>query len=284
MNNQTQTLQTKSANLGFGLGLRFEHYETILTDRPKGVDWFEIISENFMESHQGYWDFLADIKRDYPIIPHGVSLSLGSPDPLNRDYLKKLKKLVDFLNPPWFSDHICWTSAHGVNTHDLMPVPYTDDALAHFIQRAKEVQDFMERPLALENPSTYLSFQASTMSEYEFIARVAEESDSFILLDVNNVHVSAFNHRYDPQAYLAAMPADRVVQMHLAGHQHKGTHILDTHDNHVNDEVWALYRNAVERLGRKATMVEWDAKIPTFDVLLRELDQARNLVPGVQAA
>lgn len=277
MTRDSTAIHAASSALGFGLGLRHDHYDTVLHTRPRGVDWFEIISENFMDAHGGHWELLADLKHDYPIIPHGVSLSIGSPDPLNRNYLRKLKKLVDFLNPPWFSDHICWTGVHGLNTHDLMPVPYTDAALKHFITRAREVQDFMERPLALENPSTYLSFQASTLTEYDFIAQVAEGSNSFILLDVNNIHVSAFNHRYDPLDYLNAMPPERVVQIHLAGHTHMGTHILDTHDHPVTDAVWKLYQHAISRMGPKATMVEWDAKIPAFDILLAELDRARKV-------
>ena len=264
-------------NLGFGLGLRHAHYDYILKHRPK-VGWFEIISEDFMDAHQGHWELLADLGESYPIIMHGVSLSVGSPDPLNRDYLKKLKRLADFLNPPWISDHVCWTGVHGVNTHDLMPVPYTEEALKHFTTRIREVQDFLGRPLLLENPSTYLDFAVSTMPEWEFIARMAEGADCGLLLDVNNIYVSAYNHEFDAKTYLQALPADRVLQIHLAGHSNKGTHIIDTHDRPVIDEVWALYRDTVALMGAKSTMIEWDANIPQFPVLLAELHKAEAMV------
>ena len=276
----TQTNRFGYPYLGFGLGLRFPHYEHILENRPP-VDWFEIISEDFLDAHEGHWEFLADLRQTYPIVMHGVSLSVGSPDPLNLDYLKRLKKLMDFLDVPWVSDHICWTGVHGINTHDLMPVPYTEEGLKHFTDRVKQVQDILERPFVLENPSTYLEFSASTMPEYEFIARLAEASNSGILLDVNNIYVSAFNHRYDPMTYLNAIPAEHVVQIHLAGHHNKGTHIVDTHDNHVIDEVWELYGQTIKKMGLKTTMVEWDNNIPEFPVLFDELMKAKARAESV---
>lgn len=261
--------------LGFGLGLRHPHHPHVLERRPR-LGWFEVISENFMDCHEGHREMLADLRRDYPITLHGVSLSVGSPDPINREYLAELKRLIDFIDPVWVSDHVCWTGVHGINTHDLMPVPYTELALKHFIHRVCEVQDVLGRPLVLENPSSYLSFQASTMPESEFLARLAEGADCGILLDVNNVYVSAFNHRFDAHAYIDAMPANRVVQIHLAGHDNKGTHIVDTHDSAVTPPVWDLYAYTLQRMGMKNTLIEWDEHIPDFEVLYEEMQKARN--------
>ncbi|MCD6035404.1 MAG: hypothetical protein K0R63_1145 [Rickettsiales bacterium] len=267
----------KLPSLGFGLGLRSAHYQDILGVWPKTVDWFEIISENFMECEGKPKRILSEIREHYPIVMHGVGLSIGSTDPLDRHYLKSLKLLADQLSPPWISDHLCWTGIKGENTHDLLPLPYTEEALRHTIKRIMQVQDFLERPLILENPSTYLEFKNSQIPEWEFIRLMAEESDCGLLLDVNNVYVTCYNHRLDPKAYLDAIPKDRVVQIHLAGHCNKGTHIIDTHDDHVVEEVWALYRYACERFGQVSTMVEWDDNIPAFDVVCAELDKARNI-------
>ncbi len=262
-------------NLGFGMGLRSVHYPDIVDVWPKEVDWFEIISENFIETDGKPKRTLEKIQEHYPIVMHGVSLSIGSTDPLNKDYLKKLKRLAAWINPAWVSDHLCWTGAHGINTHDLLPVPYTEEALHHIIPRVKQVQEYLERPILLENPSSYLGFCDADMPEWEFLARLAEEADCGLLLDVNNVYVSAFNHRFDPKTYLDHIPADRVVQMHLAGHEHHGTHIIDTHSDHVTREVWALYRYAAQRFGTVSTMIEWDEKIPAFAVVLEEVRKAR---------
>ncbi|NBX02660.1 MAG: DUF692 domain-containing protein [Alphaproteobacteria bacterium] len=274
------TSQLSFPTLGFGLGLRAPHYEHVLEQRPKNVDWFEIISENYFEAHSGYWDFLADLRRDYPIVMHGVSMSLGSTDPLNMDYLTKLKKLADFLDVPWLSDHLCWTGVHSQNTHDLLPLPYTEESLRHIVSRIKQVQDFLGRRIILENPSSYVEFHASSIPEWEFLARLAEDADCSLLLDVNNVYVSAFNHGYDAQAYIDAMPTQRIAQIHLAGHHHFGTHIIDTHDAHVLDEVWKLYEYTMAKKGFKSTMIEWDDQIPEFDVLVAELDKARAICGG----
>jgi len=263
--------------LGFGLGLRAPHYDAILDERPGTVDWFEIISENFLEAHGGYWDFLADLRADYPIVMHGVSMSIGSTDPLNVDYLKKLKALADFLQAPWVSDHLCWTGTQGKNAHDLLPVPYTEESLAHIVERIKRVQDALGRRILLENPSTYLEFTDSSIPEWEFLVRMAESADCGLLLDVNNVYVSAFNHHYDAKKYIDALPSDRIVQIHLAGHKNYGTHIIDTHDSHVIDEVWKLYAYTLETKGLASTMIEWDDHIPEFPVLLAELDKARDI-------
>lgn len=262
-------------HIGYGVGLRSPHYDTILEDRPKGVDWFEIISENFIEAHKGYWDFLADLRTDYPIVMHGVSMSIGSTDPINLNYLNKLKALAEFIKPSWISDHLCWTGVQGKNTHDLLPVVYTEESLKHIVSRIKQVQDVLGRNIVLENPSTYLEFESSQIPEWEFVARMAEEADCGLLLDVNNVYVSAFNHNYDVQKYIDAMPRGRIVQIHLAGHQNLGTHIIDTHDGHVIDEVWDLYAYTLQTKGAVSTLLEWDDHIPEFPVLVAEINKAR---------
>lgn len=264
-------------NLGLGLGLRSPHFGYILEHQPE-VDWFEIISENFMDS-QGYpLAVLDQIAERYPVVMHGVSLSIGSSDPLNFDYLKRLKKLADRISPRWVSDHLCWTGIAGLNTHDLLPLPLTKEALAHVVERIKIVQDFLERPLILENPSTYLEFEASTINDWDFLARMAEEADCGILLDVNNIFVCARNHGWDAAQYIRSIPADRIVQFHLAGHEDCGTHIIDTHNTRVIDEVWELYRLAHQHTGGDgaATLLEWDAAIPPFPDLMAEVAKARH--------
>lgn len=263
-------------DLGFGLGLRIPHYAHIFEHWPE-VDWFEIISENFMDTDGRPKRNLARIRERYPVVMHGIALSIGTVDPLNSEYLQKLKNLMNFVNPAWVSDHLCWTGIAHKNSHDLLPVPYTEEALKHIVARIKLVQDFLERPIALENPSTYLEFKSSYIPEAEFIAAMAQESGCRLLLDVNNVYVSCFNHRLDPKAYIDALPLDRVVQIHLSGHSNMGTHIIDTHDDHVVDEVWALYRYTVHKAGRiPNTMVEWDDHIPSWDVLYAELGKAKK--------
>ncbi len=261
--------------LGFGLGLRARHMPHIFDYKP-AIDWFEIISENYMDTGGKPRRNLARIAEQYPIVMHGVSLSIGTIDPLNSEYLQKLKRLIDDVNPAWVSDHLCWTGVAHKNTHDLLPMPYTEEALRHIVQRIREVQDFLERPIALENPSTYLEFKSSSMPEAEFIARMAEGSGCNLLLDVNNVYVTCYNHRLDAKAYVDSLPLDRVIQIHLSGHTNKGTHIIDTHDDHVIDEVWNLYKYVVHKAGRTPnTMIEWDDKIPEFPVLHTELEKAR---------
>lgn len=261
-------------NLGFGLGLRAPHYDEILKKRPN-IDWFEIISENFIDAHQGYKDFLAELRQDYPFVMHGVSLSIGSTDPINKEYLSKLKNLADFIQPIWVSDHLCFTGVMGVNTHDLLPVPYTDEALKHIASRIRIVQEILERPLILENPSSYIEFKGSSMSEPEFISLLANEADCGLLLDINNIYVSAFNHGLDAKEYIDTIPADRIVQIHLAGHKDCGDYKIDTHDREVTDEVWQLYAYTIATKGKKSTMVEWDEHIPEFATLLAEVEKAR---------
>lgn len=261
-------------DLGFGIGLRTRHYQHILDNRPR-IDWFEALSENYMDTGGYPLHVLDQVAERYPVVLHGVSLSVGSTDPLDFDYLRKLKALAQRVRARWVSDHLCWTGVAGINVHDLLPMPYTDQALAHTVERVRTIQDFLERPIALENPSTYMEFRASTWTECEFLAELAARADCAILLDVNNVYVSAFNHGFDPVAYIDTIPPDRVVQIHLAGHKHKGTHILDTHDDHVVEAVWDLYRHVFQRMGGVSTLLEWDAGIPAFEVVHAEALKAR---------
>ena len=262
-------------NLGLGVGLRTAHFPYILQHNPT-VDWFEIISENFMDSGGRPRYILEQIAERYPVVMHGVSLSIGSTDPLNFDYLNKLKRLAETSNARWVSDHLCWTGIAGLNTHDLLPIPLNEQTLKHVVERVRVVQDVLERPLVLENPSSYVTFANSTIPEWEFLSLLAEEADCGLLLDVNNVYVSSVNHDFDPQQYIRSIPAHRVVQFHIAGHTHCGTHIIDTHDDHVVDPVWDLYRLAHQRTGGAATLLEWDAKIPEFPVVHAEVLKAKQ--------
>ncbi len=265
--------------LGLGLGLRNVHFEHILTEWP-AVDWFEAISENFMDSGGRPRAVIRAIAARYPIVLHGVSLSIGSTDPLDFDYLTRLKQLAAELQPAWISDHLCWTGVLGLNSHDLLPLPLTEESLTHVAERVAQVQDFLGRPLILENPSSYVRFAHSTLEEPEFLRLLAERTGCGLLLDVNNVHVSCFNAGTDPHAYLDAFPCEHVVQMHLAGHQHHGTHIIDTHDRPVRPEVWALFRRAWARTGGAATLLEWDGDIPGFDECHAELRKAERHMGG----
>ena len=249
--------------LGFGVGLRTTHYSEILETYP-AVDWFEVISENYMVSGGRPLHILEKVRGRYPIALHGVSLSIGSTDPLNLNYLRQLKELAQRFQPAWVSDHLCWTSVGGHNAHDLLPLPYTSEALVYVVERVSRVQDILGRRILLENVSTYLQFQQSTLPEWEFLAQVAEQADCGILLDVNNIFVSAFNHGFSAEAYLQAVPVERVHQFHLAGHSDKETFLHDTHDHPVADAVWDLYAQAVRRFGRVSTLIEWDDQIPPF--------------------
>ena len=266
-------------NLGLGVGLRTVHYAHILEHTPQ-VDWFEVITENYMDSRGRPRYVLEQIAERYRVIMHGVSLSIGSTDPLDFEYLGKMKSLARAIKPGWISDHVCWTGVAGVNTHDLLPLPLTESSLRHVVERVRVVQDFLERPFVLENPSSYVGFRGSTMPEWEFIARLAEEADCGLLLDVNNVYVSSVNHDFDPATFIRSMPADRIVQFHLAGHTNMGTHIIDTHDGHVVDPVWELYRLAHQLTGGVSTLLEWDANIPPFEVVHAEVLKARQFMSG----
>jgi uncharacterized protein (UPF0276 family) len=261
-------------DLGIGVGLRTVHFGHILSQHPP-VDWFEVLSENFMRTGGRPLYVLDQVAERYPVALHGVSLSIGSTDPLNREHIENLKGLAARTRAHWISDHLCWTGVLGRNTHDLLPMPYTEEALRHTIARVKQVSEMLERPLVLENPSTYVEFAASTLTEWAFLARLAEEADCGLLLDVNNVYVSSFNHGFDPHAYIDAIPPDRVVQYHVAGHTNKGTHIVDTHSDHAIEEVWGLYRRAWKRTGPVATLYEWDEDIPGFEVVHAEALKAR---------
>lgn len=263
------------ANLGLGVGLRTVHFQHILNQHPQ-VDWFEIISENFMDSGGRPRYVLEQIAERYEIVMHGVSLSIGSTAPLDRDYLAGLKRLAETVDARWISDHVCWTGVAGLNAHDLLPIPMNEGTLRHLVDRIRIVQDILERPLVLENPSSYVTFADSTLDEWEFLARMAEEADCGLLLDVNNVYVSSVNHDFDPAQYLRSIPHQRVVQCHLAGHTNCGTHLIDTHDSEVMDPVWNLYRLAHQLTGGVSTLLEWDAKIPAFPVVHAEALKARH--------
>ena len=261
-------------NLGLGVGLRTVHFGHILKNNPP-VDWFEIISENFIDS-QGRPRYVLDqIAEKYRIVMHGVSLSIGSTDPLNMEYLKKLKALAQQVNAQWVSDHLCWTGVATRNSHDLLPIPLNEDTLIHTVKRIRIVQEILERPLVLENPSSYVTFADSTLSEWEFLTRMATESDCGLLLDVNNVYVSAINHDFDPEQFIRSIPHEHIVQFHLAGHTNMGTYCIDTHDGHVVDPVWKLYRLAHNLTGGVSTLLEWDAKIPPFEEMHAEVLKAR---------
>ena len=264
-------------DLGFGLGLRTVHFDHILAHEP-AVDWFEIISENFLDSRGRPRHVLEQIAARYPVVMHGVSLSIGSSDPLDREYLRKLKSLSEEIGARWVSDHLCWTGVASLNSHDLLPMPLTESSLRHVAERVVQVQDLMERPFVFENPSTYAGFTGSTMTEWEFLSRLTEATGCGLLLDVNNVYVSSVNHDYAPEDYLDAIPADRVVQIHLAGHTDCGTHIIDTHDRPVIDRVWDLYRRTIERIGPVSTLLEWDAAIPPFPELHAEVLKAKAVL------
>ncbi|MDE3016991.1 MAG: DUF692 domain-containing protein [Pseudomonadota bacterium] len=277
-------MSTSFPYLGSGLGLRAPHYDTILADRPKDVEWFEIISENFIEAHKGYKEFLADLRQNYPIVMHGVSLSIGGTDPLNQDYLKKLKTLAQLIEAPWISDHLCFTGAGGHNTHDLLPIPYNEESLAHLVSRIHAVQEALARPLVLENPSSYVEFKNSTITEWDFLAALCERTGCKLLFDVNNAYVSAYNHGFDAKTYIDAIPRESIVQIHLAGHSNHGDYIIDTHDTPVIDEVWQLYAYTIAQKGKISTMVEWDESIPAFDVVLAELAKARACTANIKEA
>jgi uncharacterized protein len=263
-------------DLGVGVGFRVPHYTHVLGEHPP-MDWFEVISENFMVRGGKPLANLEKLLAGYPVVPHGVSLSIGATEPLDAAYLARLRALVDRIDPPWVSDHLCWTGTAHANLHDLLPMPLTVQALEHVVERVKRVQDALGRPFALENASSYLAFASSSMPEWDFIAALAEKADCGILFDINNVFVSAYNHGFDANAYIDAIPADHVVQMHLAGHTDKGTYLLDTHSDHVRAEVWELYRRAVRRIGPTSTLIEWDDDIPSWDVLALEAATARKV-------
>jgi uncharacterized protein (UPF0276 family) len=266
--------------LGFGLGLRTAHYQAILEGNPR-VDWFEALTENYLVPGGKPIYYLEQIRSNYPVVLHGVSLSIGGTDPLDRDYLSQLKALAARIEPAWISDHLCWTGLNGCNLHDLLPLPYTEEAVVHVSDRIQRVQDFLGRRLLIENVSSYLTYTDSCMSEWEFLGAVAERADCLILLDINNIYVSSFNHDFDPHAYLRGVPVQRVQQFHIAGHRNHGDYIIDTHDEPVISPVWELYAEARRRFGEVSTMIERDDNIPLLAELLEELDDARRIAAGV---
>jgi uncharacterized protein (UPF0276 family) len=262
--------------LGFGLGLRPVHYDAIRHGRPR-VDWFEAITENYLVPGGAPLRNLELVRNDYPIALHGVSLSIGGTDPIDQAYLRDVRQLVSRVEPAWVSDHLCWTGVAGRNLHDLLPLPYTEEALHHVAGRVSRVQDFLGRRILLENVSSYVEFASSEMPEWEFLRSIAELADCDLLLDVNNVYVSSVNHGFDARAYLDALPCHRIRQIHLAGHEHNGDHVVDTHDAPVSEAVWELYRHAVLRFGEVTTMIERDDNIPALADLVTELDIARTI-------
>lgn len=261
---------------GCGAGLRTEHYQYVLEKHP-AVDWFEVISENFMDSGGKPMSILEEVRKAYPIACHGVSLSIGTVDPLDRAYLERLKQLIRRIDPFIVSDHLCWTGVGGENLHDLLPLPFTEEALEHVVSRVQQVQDYLGRPILLENVSSYLTYEHSVIPEWEFLANVAQRSGCGILLDLNNVHVNAYNHQFDAMTYVEAMPVDKVGQIHLAGYTDMGKFYFDTHSAPVVDKVWKLYEAAMKRFGPVSTLIEWDEHVPPFERLLEEVERARNI-------
>jgi uncharacterized protein len=276
----TETPAGKPPYLGFGLGLRPQHYADILEGNPN-VDWFEVISENYMVPGGQPLKILDRIRERYPIVMHGVSMSIASTSPLDMDYLSGLKALAKRSEPVFISDHLCWTGVHGVNLHDLLPVPYTQEALDHVVARVQHVQDYLGQAIALENVSSYVQFSHSEMTEWEFIAELTRRTGCWLVFDVNNVFVSAFNHEFDAHAFIAGVPTERIVQFHLAGHEHNMSHIVDTHDAMVCDEVWDLYRSALKHFGAVSAIIERDDNIPPLDEMVRELETARAVATEV---
>lgn len=269
--------------LGFGLGLRKEHYQYIIEHTPQ-VDWFEILSENYMVPGGKPLANLDKIRADYPMVMHGVSMSIGSTDPLNTHYLQGLKNLITRIEPFWYSDHLCWTHVNQTNSHDLLPLPYNEATINHLASRISQVQDFIGRPMLVENLSSYVTYNESEMTEWQFLNEIAKRSGCYILLDINNIFVSANNHHFNPQDYIDGIDKDRVMQFHLAGHSYQDDMIIDTHDHDVCDPVWKLYAYALQRFGAVSTMIERDDNIPEFSELRKELAiaekiAAKNLTP-----
>ena len=269
-------MSANPAYLGFGLGLRTEHYNDILESKPP-IDWFEALSENYMIPGGKPLDYLDKIRANYPVVMHGVSLSIGSTADVDYNYLRDLKKLASRIEPAWISDHLCWTGVHGQNIHDLLPLPYTEETVKHVAERVKIVQDYLGRQILLENVSSYASYIDSNMAEWEFITQIAESADCLLLLDVNNIYVSSYNHQFDAKAFIDGVPAKRIQQIHLAGHNNHGDYIIDTHDAPIIDPVWDLYEYAIARFGQVSTMIERDDKMPALEVLVEELAIARTI-------
>ncbi|OGT38499.1 MAG: hypothetical protein A3F12_04125 [Gammaproteobacteria bacterium RIFCSPHIGHO2_12_FULL_38_14] len=262
--------------LGFGLGFRTDHYTTILDEKPP-IDWFEILTENYLVPGGKPLHFLDNIREYYPIVMHGVSMSIGSSDPLDWKYLESVKQLANRVQPKWISDHLCWTGVQGKNMHDLLPLPYTEEAINHVVDRIQQIQDFLGQQILIENVSSYLAYQESTLTEWDFLKEISERADCLILLDVNNIYVSSINHEFNPLDYITAIPHKRVYQIHLAGHSNMGDYVIDTHDHDIVNPVWDLYAEVLRRFGSISTMIERDDNIPPLSTLLSELNHARKL-------
>jgi len=260
-------------DLGHGIGLRPKHFSQFLAERP-AVDWVEAVSENFMAPGGRPLAVLEKVRSEMPVVLHGVSLSIGAADAPDKQYLRELSELCRRIEPALVSDHLCWGRQDGYYAHDLWPLPYTEEALAHVVSRVAGVQDGLGRQILLENVSSYVTYRESSLTEWEFISQIAERADCGILLDVNNVYVSSRNHGFDPRTYIAALPASRVLQIHLAGHTDMGTYVLDSHDGQVTAAVWDLYAYAVKLFGRVPCLIEWDDKIPELPVLIAESEHA----------
>lgn len=269
--------------LGFGLGLRTDHYQDILTQHP-AIDWFEILTENYLIPGGKPLYYLDQIKEHYPLVMHGVSMSLGSTDPIDWDHLQQVKALSERVQAKWISDHLCWTGIDKTNMHDLLPLPYTEEAVQHLATRIRQAQDFLGQQILIENVSSYLTYTHSVMTEWDFLRAIAEQADCFILLDINNIYVSAFNHDFDGETYLNHIPVERVKQFHLAGHTNNGTHIIDTHDAPIVEPVFELYGKAVARFGDVSTMIERDDNIPPLAELMQELARVRKIALEVRSA
>ncbi len=267
---------TNAPFLGFGLGLRPEYYQQTLDEKPP-IDWFEITSENYLIPGGKPLYFLEKFRENYPLVMHGVSMSIGSSDALDWDYLQQLKQLANRIEPAWISDHLCWTGVGGVNMHDLLPLPYTQQAIDHMVSRIMSIQEFLGRPIAVENVSSYLTYKQSTMHEWEFVREIVTRSGCYLLLDVNNIYVSAINHNFSPVDYIKGLPLNKVVQIHLAGHSNNGSYIIDTHDAPIIPEVWQIYKQAWSRFGAVSTMIERDDNMPALAELINELNYARTV-------
>lgn len=266
--------------LGYGLGLRTEYYETILNTKP-AVDWFEVLTENYLVPGGKPHFYLEKIRENYPVVMHGVSMSIGSSDPLDWNYLNDVKSLANKIEPKWISDHLCWTGIHGTNTHDLLPLPYTEEAIQHVVDRIIQIQDFLQQRILIENVSSYVSYKQSIMSEWDFLKEICDRADCLILLDINNIYVSSVNHEFEPEIYLSTLPKNRIQQIHLAGHANMGDYIIDTHDHEIIDPVWNLYASALEKYGPVATMIERDDHMPPLSTLMVELNRAMRIADSI---
>lgn len=272
----------RQPSLGFGLGLRPKHYEALLADGASNVDWLEALTENYLVPGGKPLHYLRSLRERYPLVLHGVSLSIAGTSALNRDYLSAVRSLARELQPRWISDHLCWTGVDGINLHDLLPIPFTDESLHHVARRVRDVQDFLGQRILIENVSSYVTYTDDALAEWEFLSALTAEADCLLLLDINNIYVNSINHGFDAQEFLRGIPSERVQQFHLAGHTDRGGFLIDTHDAPVIDAVWTLYAEALQRFGNVSTMIERDANIPALSELVDELDRARTIAHSAQ--